>query len=583
MNTFTRSARIVALCGILSLSAFNSQAEGISSVPASANTKLSLSDQKIYDESLNLINQYSGKGDALEKAYKMLTDLVSRNPNSGYPYAAFADLKFRLAGMQNGSYSDAYTLAQRALKLDQNIPDAYVVIAKVLIEQGRIKYAREAALKAITLAPNKPEAMFVMARSTEEWAKAMLKESSQSGVNFGDPVELWAESERWYHQAIDTYDDNIRKANMYSWLGKMLSEKTPANIIGAAEAYTKSAELAFNDSPWLLNNAGWFLTSNTDQFDQAIVYFEQALKLMEFGAAHTGLGLAEYYKWGDAQQNPSKYLQAQKKPLTPKAITDQTGVTAEYAFVMNASVKGQPNASMALLKNRIIKNVDVVPRGLDSTALFMAASANHLDLAKQLITKGANLNYADGDGDTPIYYPIIRNYFEMVKLLISKGARLNLNRPLSSLALSMNQESGKSAPILLNYLLQHGADPTIPDKYGHTILSSAVSWNDVEAVRLLVNEYHVNVNIYIPSKQSSLLEGAKSEVATILLKAGANPWVRGMDDVDIIAKMMSSLNKGNPNWGETKKAAALILEARKRVPKPKDFGSEYQGEVVSLK
>lgn len=578
MNTFTRSAHIVALCGILSFSVFNSQAAGISSVPASTSTKLSLSDQKIYDESLSLIHRYSGKGDGLEKAYKMLVDLATRNPNSGYPYAALADLKYAIASINNESYSDAYTLVQRALKLDPNVPDAHVVLAKVLLTQGKYLYARNAAKKAIALAPNKPEAMFAMARTTDEWAKAMLKESSLTG-KFHDPIELWAESERWYRQAIDTYKDNIRKANMYSWLGKMLNEKIPANMVGAAEAYTKSAELGFNDSPWLLGNAGWFFLSQTEQYDQAIIYLEQALKLMEFGYARNALGLAEYYKWGDAQQNPSKYKSVQRKPLSPEAITDQTGVTAEYAFVMNAAAKGQPHASIALLKNGYIKNVDIVPKGLDSTALIMAASSNHLDLARRLIAKGANVNHLDGDGDTAIYYPIARNYFDMVKLLVEKGARLNLSRPVLGLALSWIQASGKSAPILLNYLLQHGADPTSPDKDGHTILFPAVSWNDVEAVRLLVNKYHLNVNIYVPGKESSLLELANStEVTAILLKAGANPWIKGMDGFDVVAKMMSPSNEGNPNWPEIKKAAALIMEARKRYPKPKDFGPGYQGE-----
>jgi len=113
-----------------------SAAEMNTAVTPIANNKLSLKDQKIYDESLNLINQFDGNGNQLERAYNMLVDLAKANPNSGYPYAALADLKFRLAGLGEGNFSDAYTLAQRAIKLDPNIADAYVVVAKVGIDVG---------------------------------------------------------------------------------------------------------------------------------------------------------------------------------------------------------------------------------------------------------------------------------------------------------------------------------------------------------------------------------------------------------------------------------------------------------------
>jgi tetratricopeptide (TPR) repeat protein len=568
-------------------------APGISATTTStASDQLSLNDQKIYDESLNLINQFDGNENQLEMAYKMLVDLAKRNPKSGYPYAALADLKFRLAGLGEGSFSDAYTLAQRSITLDPNIADAYVVVTKVSIEQGRLMDAREAAKKAIALAPNKPEAMFAMARATEKWAEGGIKEgwSAASQAKYGAPEQLYGESERWYRKAIDTYNDNIRKSNIYFWLGNMLSNKMPADIAGATAAFTKSAELAFDDSPWSLNDIGIFLIGNTDRYDQAISYFEQALKLKKFDAARLNLGLAEYYKWGDSKRNPEKYKNAQRKPLSPEEITVKTGVTPEYAFVKNAGVRAAPHAAVALLENGFIKNVDIVPKGLTGTALIYAANAkaNRQELAKLLIAKRANVNFVDKEDQiTAIFWATHRNNFDMVKLLVKSGARLNLadagGTPLVNYALSWNQASGKPAPALLGYLLQHGADPTISNKYGSTVLDNAVSWNDVEAVRLLVNKYHAEVNTYIPGKRSSLLEGAKSEVTEILLKAGANPWVMGMDDVDLVAKKMSPLNEGNPDWPEIKKSAALILEARKHYPKPKDFGQEYQGEIWTPK
>ena len=318
MNISIRSAHIICLCGMLFFSVTVNAADLNSTTPPIANNQLSLDDQKTYDEALKLINQFGGKGNQYETAYKMLADLSSRNPKSGYPYAALADLKYWLANMGDGTYADAYTLAQRALKLDPNIADAYVVVAKVMIEQKNMNAAREAANKAIALAPNRPEAMFAMARVAEVTLQ-------------------YDESEHWYRKAIDTYKDNIRKSNIYYWLGGMLSKKSPADINGATEAYTKAAELNSETGPWMLNNIGWFLIDNTDRYDQAIDYLERALKIMDFGTARRNLALAEYFKWGDSLQNPQKYRNATRKPLSPEIIAATTGVTPEYAFVMNAA------------------------------------------------------------------------------------------------------------------------------------------------------------------------------------------------------------------------------------------------------
>src|SRR5262245_20712340 len=114
---------------------------------------------------------------------------------------------------------------------------------------------------------------------------------------------------------------------------------------------------------------------------------------MDFGAARTNLGRATLAKWGDAQINPAKYKGSARKPDDPKTITARTGVTPEYAFAMLPVGSVTPWATIAMLRNGMIKNVDVVPpdSGGGATALTGAAYGNHLDLVKMLVAKGANL------------------------------------------------------------------------------------------------------------------------------------------------------------------------------------------------
>lgn len=570
MNISIRSAHIICLCGMLFFSVIVNAADLNSTTPPIANNQLSLDDQKTYDEALNLINQFSGKGNQYETAYKMLADLSSRNPKSGYPYAALADLKYRLAGMGDGTYADAYTLAQRALKLDPNIADAYVVVAKVMIEQKNMNAAREAANKAIALSPDKPEAMFAMARVAEVTLQ-------------------YDESEHWYRKAIDAYKDNILKSNIYYWLGGMLSNKTPADINGAIEAYTKAAELNSETGPWMLNNIGWFLIDNTDRYDQAIDYLERALKIMDFGTARRNLALAEYFKWGDSLQNPQKYKNATRKPLSPEIIAATTGVTPEYAFVMNAAVKNVPSStSFALLNIGLINNVDVIPSGTVNTALSSAAYYKHWDLVKALVAKGANVNAGN---NTAIFYAVSQGNIEMVKFLFEKGARINLvdssGYPVVSYAL--NQKVGKPASVL-DYLMEHGADPTLPDKNGSTLIVLAVLGNDVDGVSLLVNKYHADANakyfkiqiLEIAAEGSVPLEYAsvtKSKaIVEILLKAGANPWIKNSHGDDLMSTLMGTWSEKIKLYPSYKVTAPLIMEARKSTPKPPDFGPEYQGK-----
>ena len=570
MNISIRSAHIICLCGMLFFLVTVNAADLNSTTPPIANNQLSLDDQKTYDEALKLINQFGGKGNQYETAYKMLADLSSRNPKSGYPYAALADLKYRLAGMGDGTYADAYTLAQRALKLDPNIADAYVVVAKVMIEQKNMNAAREAANKAIALSPDKPEAMFAMARAAEVTLQ-------------------YDESEHWYRKAIDAYKDNILKSNIYYWLGGMLSNKTPADINGAIEAYTKAAELNSETGPWMLNNIGWFLIDNTDRYDQAIDYLERALKIMDFGTARRNLALAEYFKWGDSLQNPQKYKNATRKPLSPEIIAATTGVTPEYAFVMNAAVKNVPSStSFALLNIGLINNVDVIPSGTVNTALSSAAYYKHWDLVKALVAKGANVNAGN---NTAIFYAVSQGNIEMVKFLFEKGARINLvdNSGYPVVSYALNQKVGKPASVL-DYLMEHGADPTLPDKNGSTLIVLAVLGNDVDGVSLLVNKYHADANakyfkiqiLEIAAEGSVPVEYAsvtKSKaIVEILLKAGANPWIKNSHGDDLMSTLMGPWSEKTKLYPSYKVTAPLIMEARKSTPKPPDFGPEYQGK-----
>lgn len=552
---------LALLVGVSASPASSGAGEPSFKSPATGSALLNADDRKKYDEALNLINVSEGRADLLEKAYQILSDLARRNPESGYPQAGFADLKYRLAAMGRGSYAEALAMAQMAIKLDPTVADAHVVVAKVMLQQNNLFGAQQAADKAIAAAPDKPEAMFVKASVAEKFKR-------------------YDEAEQWYRKAIERHTDKRRQSNVYFWLGEMFKNKKPRDIAAAAAAYEKSIELA-GDGPWKLNNVGVFFINHTDRYDQGIDYLNRALKLMNFETARVNLGLAQFYKWGDAYLNPAKYRGATQKPEDPKTITEQTGVTPERAFVVNPIGSRTPTATIAMLKSGMIQDVDVTAPGADGTALISAAYGNHLDVVKMLVAKGANVNAEDKENkSTPIFYAVANENVEMVRFLVDNGARLNRadthGLPLVARALEVATPDDLR---ILSYLLERGADPTVPDGKGDPLVARAVRKGNPAAVDLLVTRYRVDPNAKVGGGSPILAHAAVQsgtagrDIVRILLKTGANPWVKyGRSDV------LYTLNASYPDpkvFPSFKENSEMILAARKSVPKPADFGRTF--------
>ena len=61
------------------------------------------------------------------------------------------------------------------------------------------------------------------------------------------------------------------------------------------------------------------------------------------------------------------------------------------------------------------------------TPLLITSYHNYIELAKFLISKGANVNNVNDYGDTSLHYTSYYNNIELAKLLIDKGANVNIN------------------------------------------------------------------------------------------------------------------------------------------------------------
>jgi ankyrin repeat protein len=140
------------------------------------------------------------------------------------------------------------------------------------------------------------------------------------------------------------------------------------------------------------------------------------------------------------------------------------------------------------------------------TPLYFAINGKNLEIIKLLIENGANVNILVIDNISPLHISININRKDITEILINNGANINTididhKTPLYYACSKKNNYSyiqdiiydfsirndiEKYQIETVEYLLQSGADPSIPDKNGNTVLHIASSKNNHKYVELLL-------------------------------------------------------------------------------------------------
>jgi len=165
----------------------------------------------------------------------------------------------------------------------------------------------------------------------------------------------------------------------------------------------------------------------------------------------------------------------------------------------------------------------------DPTLLFHAVRTGKADVVRTLIENGANVNFSNIQGETPLWLAIdkVNNEFnhDVIKLLLDNNADFNFanNRGMTLLhqaviigdltvvewlidkGVDINRQNveGKTALFMatqfdnleiVKFLLKKGADPNLPDQEGTTPLHTAVTKRNISMVELLLqNEASVDI------------------------------------------------------------------------------------------
>ena len=199
-----------------------------------------------------------------------------------------------------------------------------------------------------------------------------------------------------------------------------------------------------------------------------------------------------------------------------------------------------------------------------TTPLYEAARNDHTDIVRLLLDKGAKPNipdeYGEAEGESPLKTAARNGHKDVVKLLIDRGADPNMfNEHKEDTALHDAARMGHNDVIQM--LLDIGADPNIVNLDGDTPLHNAAKHGHIDVVQKLLNigsdpnianDYgntplylsvrfgHKNIVVLLLSKDANpnphkkhwyeeespltaALDGGKSDLAQILLDAGAEP------------------------------------------------------------
>ena len=202
-----------------------------------------------------------------------------------------------------------------------------------------------------------------------------------------------------------------------------------------------------------------------------------------------------------------------------------------------------------------------------ATPLYKAAAEGRTEIVRYLIGHGANVNYRGTEwGHTPLSEAAGRGFDDVVDVLIKAGADPKVKDRNGSTAFASAALGGQfdMAEALLKY-----SDVNATDNYGITLLMSASTGSEIEAIRWLVGKgADVNKVSQLESGGSTALTDAADagavESARTLLELGANPHLKMKDGSTALAHAQKA-QPPNPELIEMIQAAL----AKTPAPKPK--------------
>lgn len=198
--------------------------------------------------------------------------------------------------------------------------------------------------------------------------------------------------------------------------------------------------------------------------------------------------------------------------------------TADKCGVLAKAVRG---GSEALVEELLAAGANPNERDEDEVGcapLHHAAAQGHEWIISVLVVNGADIHAQDKRGCTPLHHAISQGHVAAVQTILGAGADVTAGGCFSALVLS----ACKGNVLVLQSVLDHGADPNARDIVGRTALHAAAEHNRAEVIYALVKAgADVNVQRFDGGAPLHYAAFAGSREATLaLLRLGASVDLR---------------------------------------------------------
>lgn len=152
-----------------------------------------------------------------------------------------------------------------------------------------------------------------------------------------------------------------------------------------------------------------------------------------------------------------------------------------------ALVKAAQEENLELIKDLISQGTDINEQDdAGFTALIWASWMGYVDIVKFLVDKGADVNKADHDGSTPLIHASWWGYPDIIQVLLDKGAVLD-ERSRDDGCTALMEAARHGHREIVQLFVSRGAVLDIRDKYGLTARELAGSNGYMSIVNILEN------------------------------------------------------------------------------------------------
>lgn len=169
--------------------------------------------------------------------------------------------------------------------------------------------------------------------------------------------------------------------------------------------------------------------------------------------------------------------------------------------------------------------------------LLHATENGEINIIRELIQKGADLDVQDAEGRTPVMIATYNHDIKASEILIKAGANVDIQDKMRNNPFLYAGAEGYTD--ILRLTIEAHADPTITNRYGGTALIPASEHGHLEVIKELLTKTDINVNHINDLGWTALLEAIilsdgnerQQQTIQLLIQHGADVNLPDKDNV----------------------------------------------------